>query len=278
MSNNMNGHKLSLILFLLVLFNSASINAHEFWLEPVDYKIDLPQTLKVNIKVGQNFKGNPHIYNPSSFIKFQWTEFVNKKAQTYAVKSRLGDIPALHEKLENDGLKIVSYVSNGSDLTYKKAEKFTSFLKKEGLDWVLEAHKKRKLPDKGFKEVFRRYVKTLVAVGKGEGEDIALGLSFEWVLEDNPYTHKGDLKARLLWEGKVFPNTTATLFIRQKNRLIQKRLMTDEQGVVTIPTDEHGVFLLNAVHMIESSDDVERETGAVWESLWASTTFEITGN
>jgi len=272
----MGDHKLSLILFLMILLNSTSVMAHEFWLEPVDYQRELQQDLAVNLKVGQNFKGEPQIYNPSDFIKFQLTEFIDKAATTHAIKSRLGDIPALRKKSEREGLKIVSYISNANLLTYNKAEKFTAFLKNEGLDWVLAAHKKRKLPEKGFKEVFHRYAKTLIAVGRGRGEDIELGLPFEWVLEKNPYTDKDNLQARLLWEGKAFPNTTVTLFIRQQDTLIQKHLMTDKHGVVTIPTDQHGIFLLNAVHMIEASDDTEREIGAVWESLWASTTFEIT--
>ena len=278
MSNKISRHKLSLILFLIALLSSSLLRAHEFWLEPVHYRVSLGDEMAVNIKVGQNFKGEMQIYNPSDFIKFQISRAVEGKEQLQAIKSRLGDMPAFKKKSEAVGLKLISYVSNANLLTYQTADIFVNFLKKEGLEWVLEAHKKRKLPASGFKEVFHRYAKTLLAVGKGNGTDRILGFPLEWVLESNPYTEKGILKARLYWNKKPFSNAVATLFIKQENTVSRQSLTTDGQGVVIIPTDHQGTYLLNAVQMIEASDDTERDTAAAWESLWASTTFEITGN
>ncbi len=281
MSNKIKRHKLSLRLYLsaCLLALCGSAMAHEFWLEPVRYHVNKNDEIAVNIKVGKNFKGEPQIYNPSDFIKFQYTTTVDSISKTYAVKSRLGDMPAFKTKPISSGLKLVSYISTRRVINYKTAEKFKHFIKKEGIDWVLAAHAKRKLPEKGFKEVFYRYAKTLLAVGKGEGTDKVLSFPFEWVMLDNPYTHKNkdSLKAQLLWQGKVFPHAVVSLFIRQKDKLLQQYLKTDEKGIVKVPTGEQGVYLLNAVHMLEASDDTERETGAVWESLWASSTFEIKG-
>jgi len=58
-------------------------------------------------------------------------------------------------------------------------------------------------------------------------------------------------------------------------QFIRTSLSTDEHGRVEIPQANGGAFLINAVQMIEPSEKVRNETGAVWESLWASVTYEL---
>lgn len=277
MTNYIMTNKLSqkIVIFFVLVCCGGMVKAHEFWLEPEKYQLLLEDSIVLSLKVGQNFKGESLIYNPSNFLTFQTSAIINGDLKTRAVKSRLGDIPAMKQKAQAAGLNIIAYVSSANSLTYDKAEKFTDFLKNEGLDWVLAAHKKRKLPAQGFNEVFHRYAKALIAVGEGKGKDVRLALPFEWVLLDNPYTTQGEIKAQLLFSGKPFSNAATTLFIRQKDKLVKSYLKTNEQGIVSIPRDVFGVYLLNAVHMIEATHEMEMESEAVWESLWASTTFGV---
>jgi uncharacterized GH25 family protein len=258
------------------------------WIEPLKFSIEPQKKIYAHEKVGQNFKGNSYSYLASSFEQFNITE----GGKTRPIKSRLGNKPAVQERVDNEGLVILSAISTPSELTYETREKFEKFIKSEKLDWVFEAHKKRGLPEKGFVEVFRRYPKSLIKVGNGKGEDQVLGLPLEWVVETNPYTTEGNIKARLLWQGKPFANSHVSVFnkvspkVKDKNlnlaskqpkniKVIKTELSTDEEGRVEIPRADGGIFLINAVRMIEPSEVTAKKTGAVWESLWASMTYEI---
>jgi hypothetical protein len=51
--------------------------------------------------------------------------------------------------------------------------------------------------------------------------------------------------------------------------------MTDAEGRVEIPRAKGGMFLINAVQMIEAPSIMVKERDAVWESHWASMTWFI---
>jgi len=257
---------------LIFTFN---IKAHEMWIEPVKYQVAKNKTIYAHEKVGQNFKGNPYSYLNTSYEKLDIT--INNK--TRPVKSRIGDIPAIHEVAEEEGLAIVSAVSTVSHISYETWKKFESFIKSKELDWVLIKHKERGLPSKGFTEAYQRFPKALLKVGSGKGKDKALGMRLEWVIETNPYTtprtENGVIRARLLWKGKPLKYTHVGVFNKVDKQFIKTSLSTDENGVVEIPQANGGEFLINAVQMIEPSEKVRNDTGAVWESLWASVTYFI---
>ena len=121
-------------------------------------------------------------------------------------------------------------------------------------------------------------MKSLVKVGHGKGQDKVFGLPFEWVVETNPYTtSSSNITARLLWQGKAFSNAHVSIFNKIDNQLIKTELTTDKEGRIAIPRAKGGVFLINAVNMVEPSEKVKVDTSAVWESIWTSLTYETTG-
>lgn len=259
----------------MVLLLVNQVNAHEMWIEPVKYQIKKGDTIYAHEKVGQNFKGNQYSYLNTSYEKLD----ISTNNKTHPVHSRIGDLPAIHEVAKEEGLTILSAVTTVSDIRYETWEKFKHFIHSKELDWVLIKHKERGLPSKGFAEAYQRFPKALVKVGSGKGEDKALGMTLEWVVETNPYTtprtEKGVIKARLLWKGKPLKYTHVGVFNRVDGQFIRTSLSTDEHGRVEIPQANGGAFLINAVQMIEPSEKVRNETGAVWESLWASVTYEL---
>ncbi len=256
-------------ILMVLLFQ---VSAHEFWLEPINFKIAANKKLRAHEKVGQDFKGNKYAYLASSYASLNLTIGNN----THAVKSRLGDLPAISELVKEEGLGILSAVTTPSDVTYETWEKFSSFIKSKGLDWVFEEHKRRKLPEKNFVESYRRYAKSLVKIGHGKGNDRVLGLEFEWVIETNPYTSGSEpIKAQLLWQGKPHAKAHVDIFNRVNGKLIKSELITDNEGKVEIPRAKGGKYLINAVQMIEAPKKMLDEKDAVWESRWASITYEL---
>lgn len=258
--------------FLVAIVMVSNLSAHEMWIEPVKYEVALGETIYAHEKVGQFFKGNQYAYLSSSYLELLLT--VNNK--TRDVNSRIGDLPAIHEKADEEGLTLLSAQTPISSVSYKTWEQFEGFIKSKGLDWALDEHKKRGLAKSNFTEAFSRYPKSLVKVGHGKGKDKLLGMPIEWLAETNPYTDQADsVSLRLLWQGKPFANTHVSVFNRFDGKLITSEHETDMEGRVKIPKANGGTFLINAVQMRKPSQEIADSSDAVWESLWASMTYQI---
>ena len=84
-------------------------------MEPKDFYLNTNETLEVNIKLGEKMQGANLAFIPKNFEEFFWTQNGVKNI----VKSSLGDRPALSEKVIEEGLASVVYVSKPSILMYK---------------------------------------------------------------------------------------------------------------------------------------------------------------
>ena len=122
--------------------------------------------------------------------------------------------------------------------------------------------------------MFSRSVKSLIAAGGegGEGFDRPLGLTLELVPEKDPRVTRpgGALPVQLLYEGK--PLEGALVVAMRQDRPEEKvRGRTDGKGRVSLKLAAPGVWLVKAVHLVSAPPD----TGADWESIWTSLTFEM---
>ncbi len=253
---------------------SQSVSAHEMWLEPISYEIAKGDKLLAHEKVGQNFKGNKYAYLASSYEQLN----ITMNGVTRSLNLRLGSLPAVQDVINDEGLLVLSAMTKPTKLTYKDREIFDKFLKMEGLDWVFKAHKDRGLPEIGFTEVYRRFPKSLIKVGEGIGQDKALGLPLEWVAVTNPYHAKDIIKMQLLWKGEPYADAHVSVFNKPQadtDKPVKTDYFTNQQGLISIPLKQRGFYLINAVKMIKPDDQIYQEYGAVWESLWASMTFEV---
>lgn len=258
----------------LSLISSLSM-AHEFWIEPQQYQLAERQLLQAELKVGQHYLGESQ-----PFFDFQFERFsIYCGDQAQPVKSRFGAIPALSQKLPCAGLNRVVYVSRPSFVVYQSAEQFQQFLQYEGLMPILAVHQQRGLPANGFKEAYRRFSKALVWQ-QGDGavvtQDEPIGLAFEWVAEQSPYSETTTLRFSLLLAGQPSSDVQARLFYRDPNGQVTETVYrTDQHGQLMLSNLPAGEYMLNAVHMRPMSAQLAKATGAVWESLWAATSFAI---
>ncbi len=265
------------LIYLLFMMGFSSVTiAHEMWIEPVSYRVNVGENIYAHEKVGQNFKGNKYAYLNTSYKSLN----ISVGGLTRAVKSRLGDIPAIKEKTEKEGLHILTAITTGSKIKYESWAKFESFIKSKGLDWVIAKHKEKGFPEKNFSENFQRFPKSLVKVGHGKGADRTFGLPIEWIAESNPYITKDDIQLRLMWRGKPYVHAHVDIFNRVKNsdaifEVLKSTVYTDNQGRVTIPRSKGGEFLINAVQIQEHSASTKESEDVVWETYWASLTYQL---
>ncbi|NHX27281.1 DUF4198 domain-containing protein, partial [Escherichia coli] len=193
------------------------------------------------------------------------------------ITSRIGNRPAMSQPAMGEGLTIIVHETTDQRLTYTDWSKFTDFVTHKAFDGLPEAHIARGLPQTGFDETYRRYAKSLVAIGHGRGQDRAIGLETEIIALRNPYTDDvtNGLPVQVLYRGQPRRNAQLEVFSRAPGALVQnQRLRTDENGAVTVPVSPGHEYLLDAVILLDTGQD-DSALGPVWHSLWASLTFEI---
>ena len=267
-------------IFTTVLIVSAltnAVQAHEYWIEPNKFELEAGDNIEADLRNGQNFKGNRLYFLTNGFTRFD----IFDGQEIHKAKGSNGDQPALKFTTTISGLHILIYQSTFTSLTFKIWEKFLTYTKNQGLENVIERHLARGLGKTDFKESYARTIKALVNVGDGKGSDKRTGLPFEFVAQDNPYRLKADGKGqkqivvRLFLEDKSVGNKQVLIF-QNNGKITQSTGHTDDQGLITIPLNGGGKFMLSAVHMFEGDDDPETKTPE-WFSYWANLIFALPG-
>jgi uncharacterized GH25 family protein len=249
---------------------AAPLLAHDFWIEPTSFHPEVGSLVGLGLRVGQGFRGDPVPRMNEKIVKFV---LVSPSGAEKPVEGISGRDPAGRTRVDEAGYLVVGYRSSPSPIELP-AEKFEQYLKEEGLEKVSEARVRRGDSEKPSKEIYSRCAKTLLDAGGAgaAGFDRVLGLRLELVAEKSPkkVASAGPMPARLLYEGK--PLAGALVFALNRDEP-EKRLSarTDGAGRVRFDLPRAGVWLVKAVHMIPAPP----ESGADWESLWASLTFEV---
>lgn len=257
----------------LLLLLGAPAQAHELWIEALDWTPAQEGRLEADLVNGQNFDGLKLSYLPKWFTRFD----VVAGDEVAAIDGRIGDSPAMGQPALGDGLHVVVYQSTPSTVDYKEWEKFLKFATHKDLGDIATEHKARGLPEVDFKEVYTRFSKALIGVGAGDGADRRMGLETEIVALDNPYTGPLDaVRVQVFYGDDVRSNTQIELFEKAADGTVGVTLhRTDAQGIAVLPVQAGHEYMADAVVMRVPSNALASDYGAVWETLWANLTFAV---
>lgn len=249
-----------------LLLTGPALRAHDFWIEPSSFRPQPGARVAVRLRVGEHLQGDPVPRDPRRIERFAVVGPAGKKEAVGIA----GADPAGWISPAEPGLHWIVFDSNHASLE-QTAEKFDRYLDEEGLERVRELGRSK---TGTVKESYSRCAKSLVAVGgtAGTGWDRALGLELELVPERNPYDLKAGeaLPVRLLYRGQ--PLAGALVKAVAANAEVSAR--SDSNGRAELRLDRPGLWLIKAVHMVPAPE-TPADTGADWESLWASLTFEL---
>ncbi len=257
----------------LALALAGPLAAHEFWIWPERYQLAPQDPLRASLRVGQQFEGAEQSYLPPNILRFDLVT----PTGTALVDGRPGDRPALAMPAPAAGLTVVVHQTRNFSLTYTDWQKFVDFLRHKDAEWVLDRHAALGLSQDRVKEIYGRYAKALIAVGDGQGADAPQGLEVEIVALDNPYTAPlaGGMAVQVLYQAAPRANAQVELFERAPDGRVAVTLhRTDAQGVVRLPVKAGHEYLVDSVVLRETPQALA-DTGAQWESLWASLTFRV---
>ena len=241
--------------------------AHEFWIEPLQFRLDPETEIGARLKVGQNFAGDNLPWLPQQVAEAGIVDAAGARPLTGMV----GDLPAISEQARRPGLNVLFYYSKPSTLTHTDPERFETFVRETGQDTLLQTHRDRGLPQTGFIEAFSRCAKALVQVGEAGGGDGLTEMPLELLAEASPHASESvSLPVRLFWLGEPLAGAQITVFRKSGDVQVMK-LRTGRDGRAMVPLQGEATYMLSAVRMIPRDD----ETEIVWHSYWASMTFRI---
>jgi uncharacterized GH25 family protein len=245
---------------------TASLSAHDFWIEPSSFAPDVGTVVRVSLRVGQDFEGEPVPRSAPSIVSF----FLSGPDGKHDVLGREGMDPAGIFRVRMAGTLLVGYRSHPSAITLD-ASKFEQYLREEGLEHVIDARAKSGASRAPGREIFSRSVKALLRAGREDsrGYDHALGLTLELIPERDPSSlpDDGGFPVRVVYEGRPVPGVLITALSRAEKRRVLARSDAKGRAVLAIGTGE---WLVKAVHMLPAPHD----SGADWESIWTSLTFQ----
>ncbi len=254
-------------LVLLLVLPPVRAMAHDFWIEPIKFRVTAGEKVPLQLLVGQEFKGNSALYNPEQFERYIYTGPGGEQP----VVGELGDDPAGTVAITGPGLYIVGFYSKKFDVTFKSFEEFELYLNKEGLERNLALARKRSGLRGGILELYTRCAKSLIAAPQAESgaADRVFGFPLELVSETNPYRQR-DLRLRLLYRAQPLEGALVVAF-NKAEPLTKLKARTDKDGRVTFKLPRAGVWLVTSVHQIPTPWYARAD----WESFWASLTFEL---
>lgn len=250
---------------LLAGLAAPTAQAHDFWIEPTAFRVNVGEKIPLQLLVGQDFKGNAALYNPDQFERYVYASRGGERP----VPGKLGDDPAGSVTVAQAGLYVVGYYSKKFDVTFDNVAEFERYLLMEGLERNVEPARKRARGS--ILEMYARCAKSLIAAPGAELDraDHVFGFPLELVAVTNPY-RQNDLTLRLLYRGQPLEGALVTAFNKAAPQT-KLKAHTDKDGRVTFALTRPGTWLVASVHQVPTAWYVRAD----WESFWASLTFDL---
>jgi uncharacterized GH25 family protein len=259
---------------LVVLLLASPAVAHDYWLVPETFTPKGGEKVGVRVFVGDEFK-------PEQEVAYQPKKTAALKLVTAAGTA---DVPALKEGAKPAfavtapaaGTAVLRHDRDWSGITLK-ADKFTAYLKEEGLDRVIKLRADAGEADADGKERYRRYLKTILNTGKPDDTATQrLGQTFEIVPQKNPYALKAgdELPVTVEFEGKPLAGAKVATLHRDGETLTALTATTDKDGRASFKLTKSGAWVVRSVHMRRVAGE-NPDPPADWESFWASVTFAV---
>lgn len=241
----------------VVLLHAAAAHAHDFWIEPSTFTPSRGGMVLVRLRVGEQWQGEPVARSSRWIERFA----VRQSGKERAIRGTEGADPAGWFTFE-EGAAVIVYRSKPAPVTLP-ADRFEAYLREEGLERIIELRARRGESDRPGREIFSRCAKALVGGASSEPVD----LRYEIVPLAAP---AAAFRGRVLFEGKPLAGALIVASPR-RDPSIRRTARSDANGHVSIDLGTtNGAWLIKSVHMVAAPAD----SGAEWESLWASLTFE----
>ena len=233
---------------------SGPVVAHEFWIEPQSMTLATGDELRPVVKIGTDFEGEPHPFDPRAYRRIIWTASDADAAGNGATRAQRFTQRA-------PGMHILGVESNPQVLSHDTVTEFTAYIAEIGLSGRVETADPGLVAGGPIIERYQRFSKTLVRFSDRSGSDRPIGLRYEWVRQADAF--------QLLADGAPGAHHPVFLFCRDGEGAVAERQSyeTDAQGRIALAGERGQTCLLNATF-------ISRQQDRSWLSAWTSILFE----
>jgi uncharacterized GH25 family protein len=260
------------ILLLSLCILSVFAMAHEFWLSPSTWFVQIGQRVRVQLCVGEGFHCEPWEAGPSRVVQFA----------SLLKKTRTDRLPALQKSgldslwltFEQPGTHLVTLMTNGKFIELE-ADKFDAYLQEDGLEHIREMRRNMGLNNKSGREMYRREAATLIQVGNTPTTVFfkKTGFDLQILPEKNPLLAdaNADLTFQIKFKGKKLAGALVRHWHKKSDgEAIVQFQKTDKQGRVRFRLNA-GEQMVSVVHMLPYPVPAEAD----WQSVWGNLTFNL---
>ncbi len=271
-----------LLLTCLCLFSTAAVRAHDLWLEPETVSAGKGEELTLHLRMGTQLKTEEErTLQKDRVARFELLSDRAKKRDLLAAGQE-GQMPVA--KLRPETGASLAVMDRTPRPIAMESDKFNHYLSDEGQDAIVALRARLGQTDQGGKEVYTRYLKTLV-----QERDLAgsipstlykrrVGQRLEILLENDPGRMKPDkaITVKVLFDGK--PLAGAKVFACRRDAgdlgVLALTAVTSAQGLAEFKLDQTGEWLVRLVHF-RLPPERKPESNAPWESFWAAYSFAV---
>jgi uncharacterized GH25 family protein len=252
--------------------------AHDFWLQPRNFRVDANATLPFTLEVGH---GPLRQRSPIPMRRIERLDAIAPDGSTLDMRSRLhlgddqGDGDAAFGK---EGAYVLVLQTDDRAESHLPAIRFNDYLRAEGLTPALAFRERTRRMDAEGSERYRRIAKAIVQVG-GELADAeitkALGLPLEIVPERNPCAtpRAATLPIRVDYEQRPLAGALVKLTDLSNDAEPFETHVTDAEGHAEFALPAKGAWLLNVIWTKAKPAGGDTE----FETVFSSLSFGLSG-
>lgn len=258
---------------LALIVAAAPAAAHDFWIQPQQYRVAVGQPVGATLLVGHG-KDRQRWSNDVSRVPLL-LDISAAGRMNLRSNMRLGETTDIAVRLNTSGLHIIALQSVPSR-SVLPALRFNQYLTDEGLSLPLAARSRTgstKLPGR---ERYSRRAKTLIQVGAQTVANTGLvtrpvGLKLEIVPAKNPYAldRTRRLPVQVLYKGKPLAGASIRLTRLESDERPIASKITNRSGRATFVVPPIGSWLLNVVW----SEPITGDPQADFDTIFSSLTF-----
>ncbi|WP_414828529.1 DUF4198 domain-containing protein [Alteromonas sp. H39] len=260
-----------LCISLLISAFSATVNAHDFWLQPNTFNASQQTAVSVAFKVGHHHDSENWDLQPFRIVSLYHHTNDKKQDVSSQIISRTALTPGLVKlNVSSEGTHLVSFESTES-ISRLSAEKFNAYAKEEGLTAIIANRNALNNADKEGVERYSRRAKAIIQVGDTTTDNalMPVGHSLEIVPVDHPYEalENGKLRVKVLYMGNALSGASLDLTRLESETHNPQATKTDENGIAEFNLTQSGKWMVNTIWGTPADDKTGDEFVTYFSSL-----------
>lgn len=263
------------LLTLAALALAWPVQAHDFWLQPLRFRLPAPGIAPTSVQIGHGDSREAWAVKADRVVMLRGVG--PDGATDLRASVRAGPGPQLLP-LRAPGVHVIALETSPIP-SVLPALRFNDYLREEGLTPALQARQRTGRMKATGRELYSRRAKTLVQVGTTTDPQPhvtrPMGLTLEIVPEIDPYAlapGRG-LPVRVLYQGRALPGALVKLTDLGRDEKPVEVHRTDRAGRAVFHPRRDGEWLLNVVWTRPLAGDPNAE----FETTFSSLTFGYPG-